>query len=235
MSLLFEHTEVQRIPSDIASALRHQSAKGYRKTKNGRYETFVSVRGKNINPGTFTTESEAEQAVFMTRANRFLKTVYRCELDVTHGKLTHSNYVAFPNGDIISLVGNRIYGHIDRCGYNEIILNGHQYRRHRVIAEAFVDNPDNKPFVNHKDGIKFNNRAENLEWVTRSENAVHSFRTGLQTHIRKNGTLYRVITPEEDERIKELHFAGHTDKQIAEQLKRSREAISKRIRRMGIR
>lgn len=68
-------------------------------------------------------------------------------------------------------------------GYHKVKLIKPEYSKtvvvHRLVAESFIFNSDNKPTVNHKDGNKSNNHVDNLEWCTYKENTRHAIDTGL--------------------------------------------------------
>lgn len=78
-----------------------------------------------------------------------------------------------------------LYAMINSNGYKNLTLsnNGikHQVLVHRMVATAFIPNPENKEMCNHKNGNKTDNTVENLEWVTVSENNYHAYAAGLKT------------------------------------------------------
>jgi hypothetical protein len=79
--------------------------------------------------------------------------------------------------------GRILSSRINNSGYLSVRLSkeGFVVTRfvHRLIAEAFVPNLQDKPCVNHKDGNKLNNEIDNLEWVTHKENMQHAYKIGL--------------------------------------------------------
>ncbi len=107
-------------------------------------------------------------------------------------------------GQIFSKRTNKILKqHKNKKGYMMLAsrLNGRKgkaicLRIHRLVAEAFILNPDNKPFVNHKDGKKDNNYWDNLEWCTSKENIAHAVRTGLMEFERGEQHRFAKLTEE---------------------------------------
>lgn len=88
---------------------------------------------------------------------------------------------------------------------------------HRLVANAFIPNPQNKKQINHINGNKHDNRVENLEWCTQSENMLHAFSLGLEK-------------PRQGE---EHHNARLTEKEVIEIFK-SKEGTNKLAARYSI-
>ena len=90
-------------------------------------------------------------------------------------------YAVTTTGEVFSYPkGNKkprwLKSYITSYGYSGLSLTAKQKLVHRLVAIAFIPNPDNKPQINHINGIKTDNHVSNLEWVTNSENVLHSFR-----------------------------------------------------------
>jgi hypothetical protein len=89
--------------------------------------------------------------------------------------MENEKYVVNIKGDIRRLsTGQKLKPQPDKEGYLRVNLQAKMYRIHRLVASAFIGNPENKPSVNHKDGVKSNNHVDNLEWVTHKENFQHA-------------------------------------------------------------
>lgn len=93
--------------------------------------------------------------------------------------LGYRNYFIYDNGDVLNSATNKILkGSIGEHGYKYYRLSKDNKKQmfyaHRLVAEYFLDNPDDLPVVNHKDGNKLNNNVTNLEWTTYSENTAHA-------------------------------------------------------------
>ena len=91
---------------------------------------------------------------------------------------------------------------------------------HRMVAAAFVPNPENKPDVNHKDGNKQNNLPDNLEWVTESENVIHAFATGLHSGLKMRGEKngHAKLSEADIPEIFRLRELGWTHQKIADHI-----------------
>lgn len=94
---------------------------------------------------------------------------------------------------------------------------------HRIVAQAFLPNPENKYDVNHIDGDKLNNKLENLEWVTRKENIKHACDNGLSPRGEQRGKLTENQVLEIYKRGKE----GEMQKSLAREFEVNVSAICK--------
>jgi hypothetical protein len=121
-------------------------------------------------------------------------------------------YVPFAEGKKRLVKERVLVSRINNYGYVTVRLSKMGETKtcfvHRLVASAFIDNPDKLPQVNHISGDKLDNTPANLEWVNASENSYHAYREGLNKHCGGNHTfavgIVDVNTGETYESIKAL-------------------------------
>ena len=130
----------------------------------------------------------------------------------------YDGYRIFEDGTIESNVRNKdkskyyVMKQQNNNGYKTIMLRSNEgkaemFRVHRLVAMAFVENPNNYTIINHIDGVKNNNHFSNLEWCTYSMNNKHAF----DTKLKENKKSY---TKDEEIEIIKLRKSGLRAKDI---------------------
>lgn len=138
-------------------------------------------------------------------------------------KLTLEDYDITRDGKIINKnTGYQLTPQPNGKGYLRVSIGKQLMFVHRLVAEKYIPNPDNKTQVNHKDGNKLNNCVDNLEWVSNQENRNHAINNGL--HLIGEKCPWHKIT-EEDVIYIRRHRNEKTQKEWAEIYEVSRSTI----------
>lgn len=114
----------------------------------------------------------------------------------SHGRVrAKKRKVVYKDGRVGNFPERILKPSISKKGYERLRLSypredggyGKMVQVHRLVAEAFIPNPENKPQVNHKDSNKINNHVTNLEWATNLENHEHKLKNNLypESHMPK--------------------------------------------------
>ena len=143
------------------------------------------------------------------------------------------DYMVSNQGRIFSLKTNCFMeGTHTESGYVRIKLRDsegkqHIKAKHRIVAESFCKNEENKPYVNHIDGDKDNNHPSNLEWVTSKENTQHAIETGLIYTIGEKSHFASIDEETAHNICKLIEEGNMTLKEIAKYLNVGYDCVKK--------
>ena len=106
------------------------------------------------------------------------------------------DYSIHDDGTVYSRVRNKFLKARFISGYPNVLLykdkKGYNKHIHRLVAQAFIPNPDNLPCINHINGIRHDNSLSNLEWCTHRHNMQHAWKTGLNRNTEKQRNAARI-------------------------------------------
>ena len=156
---------------------------GYTKTiHNGRNSIGNCVNGLSKLAYKFKWKYEENTNL----ENEVWKQVLLENVDMQDKKYFVSNLGRFKNSSGTIMNNYKVNDN----GYIRVYIYNKTYALHRLIALAFIENPENKEQVNHIDGNKLNNSVINLEFVTNQENQIHKFQNGLGNNFTRKITQY---------------------------------------------
>jgi predicted XRE-type DNA-binding protein len=116
--------------------------------------------------------------------------------------------------------------------YYGVQLKTKKHYIHRLVAQAFIENANNKKEVNHLDGDRSNNHLYNLEWVTRRENEKHAHEMGLKNQTGENNPMCKFS----DETVKQIRLMYNTgnykQSELAKMFNVSKMQVSRIVRNL---
>ena len=160
-----------------------KNSRGYKCTRLYINGATHRVEVQNLVAATYLPNPHARQQVIHKdgdKTNNHISNLQWMDAEMRDVKGYEGIYAITTDGRVWSYrLGHFMKPYTAGGGYRYIGLQRGRHIKqavvHRLVAEAFIDNPLNKKEVNHIDGNKTNNDVSNLEWVTRSENMIHMF------------------------------------------------------------
>jgi hypothetical protein len=135
----------------------------------------------------------------------------KCPLGDNYDKVLVSNFGRIKIKENNPTYGTLVYYDIKIRNNNEKKYKN--FRAHRIVCLAFIENPENKPFVNHKDENPSNNKIENLEWITNKENINYSLDLNNRRKNNKRSKFVIQIDPLTNKTIKEFQSISVASKE----------------------